>query len=163
MPGKGKERESTEMTLKTTTAPAPSTSSSEDHTSILQSHHAQLAHFNAALRQSTLEFSKCLFQLKCQPAPEWRLPLPPKPPSKPKPQPPVPDVVREDKQLELVDIPPPKSSTNSTLLSAVLTQAVEEAVEEEVKVVVVELDLLQASLDPQGKAKLLYLLQQTLK
>ena len=72
-------------------------------------------------------------------------------------------MVREDKQPELVDIPPPKSSINSTLLSAVLTQAVEEAVEEEVEVVVVELNLLRASLHLQGKARLLYLLQQTLK
>ena len=63
-------------------APVPSTSSSEDHTSILQSHHTQLAHFNEALRQSTPEFSRHLIQLKRQPAPEWRLPPPPKPPSK---------------------------------------------------------------------------------
>ena len=70
--GKGKEKELKEMTQKmTTTAPAPSTSSLEDPTSILQSHHAQLARFNAALRQSTPEFSRRLFQLKRQPAPEW--------------------------------------------------------------------------------------------
>ena len=157
MPGKGKERESTETTPKTTTAPAPLTSSSEDHTLVLQLHYAQLACFNAVLCQSTPEFSKCLFQPKHQPAPEWRLPPPPKPPSKPRLQPPVPDMVWEDKQPELVDIPPPKSSINSTLLSAVLTQAVEEAVEEE-EVVVVELDLLWASLHPQGKDRLWYLL-----
>ena len=58
--GKGKGKESTETTQKTTTVPAPSTSSSEDHASILQSHHAQLARFNAALCQSTPEFSRCL-------------------------------------------------------------------------------------------------------
>ena len=72
-------------------------------------------------------------------------------------------MVQEDKQPELVDIPLPKSSINLTLLSAVLTQAVEEAVEEEVEAVVVGLDLLWDSLHLQGKARLLYLLQQTLK
>ena len=72
-------------------------------------------------------------------------------------------MVWEDKQPELVDIPPLKSSINLTLLSAMLTQAVEEVVEEEVKAAVVELDLLWASLHLQGKARLLYLLQQTLK
>ena len=72
-------------------------------------------------------------------------------------------MVWEDKQPGLVDIPPPKSSINSTLHSAVLTQAVEAAVEEEVEAAVVELVLLQASLHPQGKARLLSKLQQILK
>ena len=143
------------------TAPVPLISSSEDHASVLQSHHAQLARFNTALCQSTPEFSKCLLQLKCQPAPEWQLPPPPKPPSKPQPR--VPDVVQEDKQPELVDTPPPKSSTNSTLHSTMLTQAVEAAVEEEVEAAVAELVLLRASLHLQGKARLQYQLQQMLK
>ena len=81
----------------------------------------------------------------------------------PKPQPPVPNVVREDKPLELVDTHLLKSSTSSTLLSTVLTLGVEEAVEEEVEAVVEEVDHLLASLHLQGRARLLYQLQQTLK
>ena len=135
------------MTPKMMKAPAPSTSSSEDHTLILQSHHNQLVRFNKALCQSTPEFSRCLFQLKCQPAPEWQLPQLPKQLSKH--QPPVPDVVQEDKRPELVDTPLPKSSTNSTLLSTVLTQGVEEAV-------VKEVDHLLASLHPLSRLTTLW-------
>ena len=49
-----------------------------------------------------------------------------------------------------------KSSTNSTLLSTMLTQGVEEVVEAEVEAVAEELDHLLASLHLQGRAKLLY-------
>ena len=57
-------------------------------------------------------------------------------------------MVWEDKQPELVDTPPPKSSTSLTLLSAVLTRAAEKVVEEEVEAVAEELDHLLASLHP---------------
>ena len=61
MLGRGNEEESKETTLNTMMAPVPLTSSSEDHVSTLQSHHTQLAHFNAVLHQSTPEVFQTSF------------------------------------------------------------------------------------------------------